>query len=335
MANQFRVVQIANDGHPLPDWVKPRFAAANVDCTYHQCHNRGDLESCVDGADMLWLMSGRKGLVIEENMALFPNIGAVQRVGSGTDNIDHAACTKRGILVVHTPEDMTEVTSDHVITMLLSAVRRVVWHDRNIRRGKWAPRDPISICRMRGAELGLVGFGRIGKATVEKLSGFQMTIRVYDPYADPEMIESLGCEPVGLEELLTNSQLIALVCALTDETRGLIGPDQLGMMREDAVLVNCARGPIVDEQALYETLKNNRIAGAALDVFCETPMPDDHLFRSLENVNFTPHAAGVPLPFPDALYENQVLSIIDLAEGRMPRWIANRGVKPKWNLQPQ
>jgi D-3-phosphoglycerate dehydrogenase len=332
---QFRVVQIANDGLPLPDWVEPRFSAANVECTYHQCHNRDDLKSCVEGADMLWLMGGRRGLVIEENMDLFPDIGAVQRVGSGTDNIDHDACTKRGILVVHTPEDVTEVTSDHVITMLLSVVRRIVWHDRNIRNGFWDQKVPLPVCTLRGAELGIVGFGRIGKAVVEKLSGFQMTIRVYDPYADPEMIVSLGCEPIGLEALLKKSQLIALVCALTDETRGLIGLDQLNMMRQDAVLVNCARGPIVDDQALYETLKNNRIAGAALDVFCETPLPEDDVLRSLENVNFTPHAAGVPLPFPDALYENQVLSIIDLAEGRMPRWIANRGVKPKWNLQLQ
>ena len=335
MPKPFKVVQIANDDHPLPDWVEPRFAAANVECSYHQCHNREDLQSCVDGADILWLMGGRKGLVIEENMDLFPNIGAVQRVGSGTDNIDHNACTKRGILVVHTPEDMTEVTSDHVIAMLFSAVRRIAWHDRNISSGIWAQQDPMSVCKLRGAELGLIGLGRIGKAVVEKLSGFQMKVRVYDPYADPEMIKSLGCEPVGLDELLQKSQLVALVCALTEETLGLIGPDQLNMMREDAVLVNCARGPIVDEQALYETLKNKRIAGAALDVFSETPMPEGHLFRSLENVNFTPHAAGVPLPFPDALYVNQIQSIVDLAEGRMPRWIANRGVKPKWNLQSQ
>ena len=335
MSKSFKVVQIWNDSHPKPDWVEDKFVEAGVECSYHQCYNRDDLQACTDGADMLWLMGGRKGLVAEENMDLFPDIGAVQRVGSGTDNIDHDACTQRGILVVHTPEDMTEVTSDHVIAMLFSAVRRVPWHDRNIRKGLFSQKEPLSVCTLRGADLGLVGFGRIGKAVVEKLSGFEMKVRVYDPYADPEMFKRLGCEPVELDELLASSQLIALVCALTDETRGLIGARQLGLMREDAVLVNCARGPIVDETALYETLNNNRIAGAALDVFCETPLPADHPFVTLENVNLTPHSAGIPLPFPDALYVNQVQSIIDLAQGRLPRWIANRGVKPRWDLQPQ
>lgn len=335
MSKRFSVVQIANDGHPLPDWVEPKLSAANVECIYCQCYNYNDLKSCVRGADMLWMMSGRRGLVIEENMDLFPNVGAVLRAGSGTDNVDHDACNKRGILVVHNPEDMTEVTSDHVIAMLFAAVRRVVWHDRNVRNGLFSQKEPMSVCTLRGAELGLVGYGRIGKAVVKKLAGFEMKIRVCDPYADPEIMKGLGCEPVALDQLLKKSQLVVLVCPLTDETRGLIGAKQLGLMREDAVLVNCARGQIVDETALYETLKNNRIAGAALDVFCETPLPADHLFLTLENVTLTPHSAGLPLPFPDALYVNPVQSIIDLAEGRMPRWIANRGVTPKWDLKPQ
>src|SRR3990167_2976073 len=113
MTSRFKVVLIANDGHPIPDWVSKKFVEAGIDYAYHQCYSCEELKKYANDADVLWLMSSRKGLVIEENIDIFKKAGAVIKCGSGTDNIDHEACTKRGIIVAHTPEDPTEPTSDH------------------------------------------------------------------------------------------------------------------------------------------------------------------------------------------------------------------------------
>lgn len=329
MSTIFKVVLIANDDHPIPDWVSGKFAEADIEYVYHDCYSRGDLETCASDADVLWLQSSRKGLVVEENMDIFKKAGVVIKCGSGTDNIDHDACTRRGIIVAHTPDDPTEPASDHFIALLLTLVRQTARQDRMVRQGIWSYQAGLPLGDMTGAELGLIGFGRIGQAIVRKLTGFQMNVRVFDPYLEATIVEAAGASKVGLEDLLERSKFVLVACPLTEETRGLLGEKELKMMRPDSVLVNGARAGIVDEMALVKALKEGWIKAAALDVFSRHPLePDDELL-TLENLVITPHLGGTPGDYPDGVFSTPVQVIIGMSKMQLPKWIVNKDVVPK------
>ena len=334
MSDSFKVVLIANDNHPMPDWVSKKFAEAGVTFVYHECYNRQDLEECAADADVLWFMSSRKGLVVEENMDIFKKAGAAIKCGSGTDNIDHEACTRRGIIVAHTPDDPTEPASDHFIAMLFTAARQTARQDRLVRMGVWDAQAALPLGHFSGADLGLIGFGRIGRAIVRKLSGFNMSMRVYDPYIDSGTIEAAGARKVEMQELLRQSQFILVACALTAETKGLVGEKEFRMMRPDAIVVNCARAGIVEEAALVKALREGRIRAAALDLLERHPPEPDSDILALENLNLTPHLGGYPDSYPDGLFESVVDVIIEMSRMHLPKWIANKGVKPKWDMTP-
>ena len=332
MAGRFKVVLIANDDHPIGDWVSEKLAAAGVDYSYHQCYGRADLERYAADADAIWLHSSRSGLAVEENMDIFTRLVAVVRVGSGTDNVDHQACNKRGIVIAHSPDTVTGVTSDHAIAMLFAAARQVARQDRLVRQGVWDRRTPLPAAPLAGASLGLIGCGRIGSAIVKKLSGFEMSVSICDPYLDAATIESLGGTKVDLETLLTQCQFVLVVCPLTEETQGSIGEKEFDMMRDDAVLVNCARGPIVNEKALYQALKTGTIKGAAVDVVADPPLKKDDPLLSLDNLVVTPHMAGMAHDYPDSIFVGPVQAIIDISQGRLPQWIANKDFTGTWKM---
>ena len=265
-------------------------------------------------------------------MDLFQRAGAAIKCGSGTDNIDHEACTRRGIIVAHTPEDATEPTSDHTIAMLFTVARQTARQDRLVRSGVWEARAALPIAQFTGADLGVIGLGRIGKAIIKKLSGFDMKVRVFDPFVDAAAIEHAGAEAVGLEALLKQCQLVLVCCPLTDDTRGLLGENELKMMRRDSILVNVARAGIVDEAALKKALREGWIKGAALDVLEKHPLEPGDEWLTLDSINFTPHLGGYGIGYPDPLFENVVDVIIEMSKMHLPKWIANRGVVPKWKL---
>ncbi len=331
VSSSFKVALVASE-HEVPQWVIRKFADAKVDLLHHECRDRRDLEQCAGDADVIWFMSAREGLVVEENMDLFPKAGMVIKCGSGTDNIDRRACTRRGIIVAHTPNDPIEPTSDHAIALLFSAVRQTVRQDRLIRRGTCDPRRALPLGQFTGADLGIIGFGRIGKRIAQKLSGFQMTIRVFDPYLDETAIAGAGGEKVALGDLLKQSKYVIVQCPLLDETRNLIGEAELRTMRADAVLVNNARAGIVDEKALFRALREGWIKAAALDVFADHA---DEEMLALENLVLTPHLGGWPANYPDDTYAAVVEVILAVARGETPEWIVNREVKPRWTLKPR
>lgn len=330
---KFKVVLIANDGHLIPDWVYKKFDEAGIEFIYKDCHSREDLEKAAKDADVLFLTSSRKGLVSEENMDIFEKAGCAIKCGSGTDNIDHDACTKRGIIVAHTPDDPTEPTSDHNIAMLFTAVRQTARQDRLVRKGVWDPHKALPLGQFTGADLGIIGFGRIGNDILRKLSGFDMNTRIYDPYIDAKIIEEKGAIKVELEELIKKSKYIMVVCPRTRETEGLIGEKELRSMRPDAVLVNVARAGIVDEDALKKALKEKWIKAAALDVLRKPPQKPGDDWLKFENINFTPHLGGYDDDYPDSVFRSSVDVIIEISKGYLPKWIANKGVKPKWKLK--
>jgi D-3-phosphoglycerate dehydrogenase len=263
-----------------------------------------------------------------------PKCWAVVCMGSGVDKkVDLPMATERGIVVVNTPQGVTETVSDHAIAMLFAIARRLLEQDGLVRDGIWDKWAAPPTRHFRGATLGLVAFGRIPRAMVRKLAGFEMKVIAYDPYVSAEVAADYGVQLVGLEAVMSSSDFVSVHCALTRETHHLIGKRELSLMKDEAVLVNISRGPVVDEAALYAALTEGWIAGAALDVLeKEPPDPGNPLFQ-LPNVIITPHAGGMSDLFPGDIWKATYESIRDLIEHRWPESVVNRHeVSPRWEL---
>jgi D-3-phosphoglycerate dehydrogenase len=227
-----------------------------------------------------------------------PNLRVISRFGSGTDNIDEAAAASRGIRITNIPEFCLSEVADHTMALLLASARKLLVMDRATRTGQWLARVQEKMHRIEGRQLGLVGFGRIAQEVAKRAIPFGLRVVVADPQLDREAASRIGAEPIGLNELLASSHFVSLHVPLTPGTRHMLGKSQFEMMRPDAILINTARGAVVDEGALVAALQQQRIAGAALDVFegldmfGPDPKPVDHPLFHLPNVVLSPHAAA-------------------------------------------
>lgn len=221
----------------------------------------------------------------------------IARYGTGVDTVDVEAATRRGILVTNVPSDWCESeVADHAMALLLAAARSLRGYDRATRAGVWRWQSGQPIHRLRGRVLGLLSFGSIARAIGARAAGFGLHVIASDPYLPFDEIAAHGATPVSLDELIAQSDYLVVQAPLTPETHGLIDEERLRRMKPGAVLVNTARGPIVDDRALYRALKEGWIAAAALDDLEEEPAkrrdwkPTNPLFE-LDNVIVTPHAA--------------------------------------------
>jgi glyoxylate reductase len=224
-----------------------------------------------------------------------PQLRVVSNYAVGFDNIDVPACTRRGIPVGNTPGVLTDTTADLAFALLMAAARRLPEGDRYVRLGQWRTWGPMLLLGtdVHGGTLGIVGFGRIGQALARRASGFGMTILYHDVNRLPDEVSSpLGATFVELDELFARSDFVSLHVNLTPETRHMINADSLGRMKSSAVLVNTSRGPVVDQPALYEALRDGVIAAAALDVTDPEPIPADDPLLSLDNCLVVPHIAS-------------------------------------------
>ena len=224
-----------------------------------------------------------------------PGLRVVSNYAVGYDNIDVGACARRGVAVGNTPGVLTETTADLAWALMLAASRRVAEGDRYVRAGQWRTWGPMLLLGsdVHGATLGIVGFGRIGQAVARRAAGFGMTVLYHSRRRVPEAVEvALGATYVGLGELLERSDIVSLHVSLTVETRGLIDAAALARMKPTAVLVNTARGPVVDPVALAGALRDGVIAAAALDVTDPEPIPADDPLLSLDNCIVVPHIAS-------------------------------------------
>ena len=218
----------------------------------------------------------------------------ISQMAVGVDNIAVAAATTHNIPVGHTPGVLTETTADFAWARLMAAARRVVEGHTEVHENIWRPWGPEVLCGVDiyGATLGLIGFGRIGKAMARRAAGFNMLVKYYEPRKKPENDQIPNAQYVPLDELLATSDFDSLHAYLSPATRGMIGQAQLELMKTSAILINTARGAMVDHQALYDTLVNGRLAAAALDVFDPEPIPQNHPLLTLPNVIITPHIAS-------------------------------------------
>ena len=223
-----------------------------------------------------------------------PKLKVISNCAVGFDNIDIDAATKRGIVVGNTPGVLTETTADFAFALMMAAARRVAEGDRNVRAGKWKTWGPMILLGQDvfGSTLGIIGLGRIGAAVARRAKGFGMKIMYSDVIRQPQAEKELGLEYVEMGKLLTESDFITLHTNLTPETQHLIGPEQFKKMKRNCILINTSRGPIVDNMALYEALRDGKIAYAALDVTEPEPIPIDHPLLTLDNIVIAPHIAS-------------------------------------------
>jgi D-3-phosphoglycerate dehydrogenase len=244
-----------------------------------------ELLGIIKNYDALVIRSSTK--VTDEVIEAADRLRVIGRAGIGLDNVDIAAASKRGIVVMNTPDGNVITTAEHAVAMLMALSRNIPQASASMRSHKWEKK------LFRGKELfnktlGVIGIGRIGRIVADRARGMKMNIVAYDPYIPPETIEKMGVEPVSLDGLLARSDCITVHTPYTPETRNLINRECFAKMRRGVLLVNCARGGIVNEQDLYEALKEGLVAGAALDVFEKEP-PGENPLLDLDNVIATPH----------------------------------------------
>ncbi len=226
--------------------------------------------------------------ITEEMMAAAPKLKLIARPGSGVDNIDVEAATRRGIAVMSAPDGNAVAAAEHTLALLMALARRIPQTAAALKAGRWEKGAPLGV-ELCGKTLGLVGLGRVGRAVAERARGLGMRVIAHDPFLGAVQAEAFGVPSVPLEDLYARSDVVSVHVPLSPGTRGLIGREALGRMRPGALLVNCARGGIVDEEALAEALEAGHLGGAALDVFAQEPPPPDHPLLRMDNVVATPH----------------------------------------------
>ena len=218
-------------------------------------------------------------------------LDVVGRAGIGVDNVDLDAATEAGITVVHVPDYCLDEVSTHALSLLLACVRNVPLHDRRVKSGTWDWQEGAPLRRIRGRTLGLAGFGGIARRLASKLRAFGLEVVAYDPYVKATEMDHFGVEKVGFEELLDRLDYLSIHVPLYDVSEGMFSTEEFERMSDDAVVINTARGPVVDQRALQEALEAGEISRAGLDVLeSEPPDPDDPLLAR-EDVVVSPHTA--------------------------------------------
>lgn len=279
---------------------------------------RPELLAAVGGAHaLITLLSDR---VDEELLeAAGAQLEVVANYAVGHDNIDLAACRTRGVKVANTPDVLTAATADFAFALLLAAARRMIEGDTLVRSGEWTGWQPRQLlgAQVTGARLGIVGMGRIGAAVARRARGFELDVVYHNRSRDEEAERQTGARWVELDELLQSSDFVSLHCPLTPQTHHLIDAAALAKMRPTAVLVNTARGPVVDEAALAEALASGQLAAAGLDVFEDEPAVNPRLV-GLPNVVLSPHLGSATLETRTAMARLCAQAVTAVLAGREP-----------------
>lgn len=254
------------------------------------------------------------------------NLALIARFGVGYDNVDVAACTRNDVLLTITPSGVRRPVAVSALTLMLAIAHQLLIKDRLTREGRWHDKMNHMGVGLTGRTLGLIGLGNIGREILRVSAPLEMRNIAFDPFVTPEAARSSGVELMDLDQLLDQSDFVCVCCALTPETRHLLDASRLARMKPSAFLINVARGPIVDQAALTDLLRQRRIAGAALDVFEQEPIDLADPLLQLDNVIVSPHA----ICWTDELFRGNGMSacrsILDVAAGRVPQDVVNRDV---------
>lgn len=287
------------------------------------------------GADRVANAGPAQGILasslVQYNAALFerlPNLRMVTRTGIGVDNVDLEAATDAGVVVCNTPEGPTESTAEHTVAILLNLAKRIKQGNDNLAAGKWGPRaDPLVGVEVRGRTLGLVGLGRIGRR-VAHICGVGLGMRVigYDPYVRAADVEPLGITALDLDSVIAQADFLSLHLPATPETYHLMNRERIGRMKPGAFLLNLARGPLVDAEALVEAVDAGKLGGAGVDVFDPEPPTVDSILRNHPMIVATPHNAGLTVEGRTRIEEMAVERLQAFFRGETPPDVCNPAV---------
>ena len=268
--------------------------------------------------------------ITDSLMTALKKLKCVARHGVGIDNVDVAAATRLGLPVLHTPGQNADAAAEHTIMLMLAVTKRLILLDARTRKGEWGADRFSGIGDLHGLTLGIIGVGNIGRRVAHIAAAFGMEVLGYDPYVRPDELRRRGAEPVAkLPMLLRKADIVTCHCPLTPETQHLISGKTIDGMKENAILINTSRGPVVDEQALYSALVSKKILAAGLDVWEEEPNPATNPLLSLDNVVCTPHVAGVSERAQRNIATYIANDIVRVLRGEQPLVVANPEVLPK------
>lgn len=267
-----------------------------------------------------FILAGTLPVTKEVIQSGLTSLKLIQRHGLGYDSVDIKAATQYGIPVAIVTEGGPQAVAEHAVMLMLAALRNLVYAYKGLRSGKWMQWDlRLSSYQLGGKTVGIIGCGRVGRELAKRLKGFGLTLQYFDqiPLPDKEEFE-LGLKRVGFSEILETSDIISIHMPLTDHTRGLLGPRELASMKKGSIIINTARGGIVDEDALIDYLQSGHLGGAGLDVFQQEPLdPGSQLF-DLPNVILTPHLAGGTRESFENRIRASLENIIRVAQGLPP-----------------
>jgi D-3-phosphoglycerate dehydrogenase len=250
----------------------------------------------------------------------------IARMGVGYDSIDVAACTASGVILTNTPDGVRRPVATSILLLILALSHKLLAKDRITRAGRWAETTRHMGDGLTGKTVGSLGIGNIGKELFRLLAPLQMVHLAYDPYVKPEDTATLGVRLTDKDTVLRESDFVCINTPLTPETRHLVGDRELSLLKPTAYLINTARGPVVQEQAIYKALAERRIAGAALDVFEQEPIAADNPLLHLDNVIVTPHSICWTDEFFRGNAESAFRSVTAVASGKVPTYVVNRDV---------
>ena len=252
--------------------------------------NPRELDPFLADADGLII---RIGSIDRQSLLAAKNLKVIGRPGVGVDDVDVATCTELGIPVVIVPGANTRSVAEHAMLLMFAAAKDLLRSDQETRRGNFGIRSSFKAYELKGRTLGLIGGGAIGSEFGRMAQGIGMNVMVYDPFLKKDDVEARGWRHVAsLDDLYRDADVISIHVPLTEQTRNMIGDREFGLMKSDAILINCARGGIIDEDALYRALKDNRIHGAGTDVLAKEPFDTTSPLMALDNFVLTPHMAG-------------------------------------------
>ena len=281
-------ILISDDLSPEAKHILERIPGAQVD--FKVGMKPAELREIISGYDALAVRSATK--VTAEILAAANKLRVIGRAGTGVDNIDLNAATRRGVVVMNAPGGNSVSVAEHTLALLLALARQVPDASQSTRAGKWEKKKFSSGRELFGKTLGVIGTGNIGALVAQRAKTFGLRVIAYDPFLSEEAATKMGVELTQLPELFRRADAITLHVPLTEQTRNMVGAQQISQMKRGALLVNCARGGLVDEKALADALNSKHLGGAALDVFETEPPPADHPLFACENFIATPHLGG-------------------------------------------
>lgn len=322
--NMPTVLVSAKSLRPNEGGVVGRLKEAGLNLRFSTC------EPTTPAADLVKVLSGCQISVsgsesyTEEIFAASPMLRHVARFGVGYDGVDLQAATAHGIVVTTTPGTLEDGVADHAFALMLALAHDIVNRDAIVRRGQWETERARDV---GATTVGIVGLGRIGRAVARRAAGFQMRILACEQQPDAEFVRSLNVELVSLEQLLRESDFVSLHLPMTPETINIIDAEKLACMKQEAYLINTARGQLIDEDALFKALKSGQIAGAGLDVFAQEP-PQDLPFAELDNVVLTPHCSAATWGAWEAIGAMVARDVLKVMRREKPDTILNPEVWP-------